>query len=169
MAVKGAPAEAFDRQPVVLELAGPEMLQTLRKNGTGKFLVVNFWATWCEPCRDDFPDLQAMARMYQKRPFQLVTVSTNYPDEKRGVQAFLEEQHAVTRNLIFGTMDPYQLIAAFDKTWSGGVPFTMVIGLKGEVLYKSLGTIDALEIRRTLLRNFPDDEYVGVQDYFNQK
>jgi hypothetical protein len=37
------------------------------------------------------------------------------------------------------------------------------------VLYKSLGSIDPLEIRRTLLRNFPDDQYVGVQDYFNQK
>ena len=44
----------------------------------------------------------------------------------------------------------------------------MVIGLNCEVLYKSLGTMDALEIRRTLLRNFPDDEYVGVADYFQR-
>jgi hypothetical protein len=36
------------------------------------------------------------------------------------------------------------------------------------VLYKSLGNIDALEIRRTLLRNFPDDEYVGVAEYFRK-
>jgi hypothetical protein len=106
--------------------------------------------------------------MYQKRPFQLVTVSTNYPDEKKGAQAFLEEQHAVTRNLIFGEMDPYKLIAAFDKAWSGGVPFTILIAPSGEVLYKSLGSLDALEIRRTLLRNFPDDEYVGVADYFQR-
>ena len=48
------------------------------------------------------------------------------------------------------------------------MPFTVVIGLNCEVLYKSLGTMDALEIRRTLLRNFPDDEYVGVQEYFRQ-
>jgi thiol-disulfide isomerase/thioredoxin len=158
----------FDQQPVVLQPAGPETLQALRKNGTGKFLVINFWATWCEPCREEFPDLQAMARMYQKRPFELVTVSTNYPDESKAVQAFLEEQRAVTRNYIFGTTDPYQLIGAFDKTWSGGVPFTLVLGLDGEVLYKSLGSIDALEIRRTLLRNFPDDEYVGVREYFRK-
>jgi thiol-disulfide isomerase/thioredoxin len=164
----GYSSAAWLRKPVVLETAGPEILEALRKNGTGKFLVVNFWATWCEPCREEFPDLLAMAQMYQKRPFQLVTVSTNYPDEKKAVQAFLEEQHAVTRNLIFGSTDPYQLIAAFDKSWSGGVPFTMVLGLNGEVLYQSLGSMDALEIRRTLLRNFPDDEYVGVQEYFRQ-
>lgn len=165
---EGYSATKFDQQPVVVQLAGPETLQALRKNGMGKFLVINFWATWCEPCREEFPDLQAMARMYQKRPFELVTVSTNYPDEKKAVQAFLEEQRAVTRNYIFGTTDPYQLIGAFDKTWSGGVPFTIVLGLNGEVLYKSLGNIDALEIRRTLLRNFPDDEYVGVAEYFRK-
>jgi hypothetical protein len=105
--------------------------------------------------------------MYQKRPLQ-VTVNTNYPDEKPAVQAFLEEQRAVTRNLMFGSTDPYQLITAFDKTWSGGVPFTMVLGPNGEVLYKTQGSMDALEIRRTLLRNFPDDQYVGMQEYFRQ-
>ena len=164
----GYSSAAWLKKPVVLEMGGADTLTALRKNETGKFLVVNFWASWCEPCRAEFPDLLAIAQMYQKRPFQLVTVSTNYPDEKRAVQAFLEEEHAVTRNLIFGEMDPYKLIAAFDKSWSGGVPFTMVIGPNGEVLYKSLGSIDALEIRRTLLRNFPDDEYVGVAEYFRQ-
>ena len=164
----GYSSAAWLKKPVVLEMGGADTLTALRKNETGKFLVVNFWASWCEPCRAEFPDLLAIAQMYQKRPFQLVTVSTNYPDEKKAVQAFLEGEHAVTRNLIFGEMDPYKLIAAFDKSWSGGVPFTMVIGPNGEVLYKSLGSIDALEIRRTLLRNFPDDEYVGVAEYFRQ-
>jgi len=164
----GYSSAAWLKKPVVLEMAGPDTLSALRKNETGKFLVVNFWATWCEPCREEFPDLLAIAQMYQKRPFQFVTVSTNYPDEQKAVKRFLEEQHAVTRNLIFGGTDPYQLIAAFDKSWSGGVPFTMVIGPNGEVLYKSLGRMDALEIRRTLLRNFPDDEYIGVQEYFRQ-
>ena len=164
----GYSSAAWLKKPVVLEMGGADTLTALRKNETGKFLVVNFWATWCEPCRAEFPDLLAIAQMYQKRPFQLVTVSTNYPDEKKAVQAFLEEEHAVTRNLIFGEMDPYKLIAAFDKSWGGGVPFTMVIGPEGEVLYKSLGSMDALEIRRTLLRNFPDDEYVGVAEYFRR-
>ena len=164
----GYSSAAWLKKPVVLEIAGADTLAALRKNTTGTFLVVNFWATWCEPCREEFPDLLAIAQMYQKRPFQLVTISTNYPDEQKAVQKFLEEQHAVTRNLIFGSTDPYQLIAAFDKSWSGGVPFTMVIAPDGQVLYRSLGSMDALEIRRTLLRNFPDDEYVGVAEYFRQ-
>lgn len=164
-----ATASRFDRRPVTLEPINAEQLTALRQNkGTDKILLINFWATWCGPCIEEFPELQKMARMYQKRTFDLVTVSTNYPDEQASVLKVLQEERAVTKNYIFGTMDPYQLIGAFDKTWTGGVPFTMVIGTNGEVLYKSLGTIDVLEIRRTLLKYFPDDQYMGQHSYWNQ-
>ena len=54
------------------------------KNATGKTLLVNFWATWCAPCTAEFPELQKTFRMYRKRPFDLVTVSINYPGRGEG-------------------------------------------------------------------------------------
>ena len=63
-----------------MEMAGVDQVKQLRKNGTGKFVLVNFWATWCEPCMAEFPELQKMYRMYRKRPFDVVTVSINAPD-----------------------------------------------------------------------------------------
>ena len=45
---------------------------------------MNFWATWCGPCTAEFPELQKTWRMYRRRPFQVVTVSINYPDEEKG-------------------------------------------------------------------------------------
>ena len=91
------------KEPVPLDPADLDQLRALRKNGTGKVLLVDFWATWCGPCTAEFPEFQKMYRMYRKRAFDLVTVSVNFPDEKKGVLKFLNEQHASTRNMIFAT------------------------------------------------------------------
>jgi len=157
------------KEPVNVDLAGLDKLQALRKNGTGKVLLIDFWATWCGPCTAEFPEFQKMYRMYRKRLFDLVTVSVNFPDEKKGVLRFLEGQHASTPNLLFGTDDTYGQMAAFDPKWNGGVPYTVLIGIDGQVLYKRQGEIDPLEVRRLILANLPDDDYIGQQAYWNSK
>ena len=161
--------EAIEREPVPLEKIRPADLQALRKNTTGKTLLVNFWATWCGPCVAEFPELQKTFRMYRKRPFDLVTVSINYPDEEKGVRAFLEKQHASSRNYLNALMDPYELLKAFDPAWNGGVPYSMVIGPDGRTLYSVSGAIDILKARRAILASFPDDDYVGQNAYWNDR
>jgi len=132
-----------------------------------KTLLVNFWATWCGPCTAEFPELQQTWRMYRKRPFELVTVSINYPDEEKGVRRFLDSQHASTRNLLFDSMDIYAEMAAFDSTWGGAVPYTMLVGPGGSVLYKEQGSLDIQKVRRLILASFPDDDFVGQHVYWS--
>jgi peroxiredoxin len=160
---------AFAKDPVPLERITPDGMKELRKNSTGKTLLVNFWATWCAPCVEEFPDIQTTWRMYRRRPIQIVTVSINYPDEEKAVRTFLESQHASTRNYISGTMDPSDLVQAFDPQWDGGVPYSMVLAPDGKVLYKGNGRLDTLKTRRLLLASFPDDDYVGQNAYWNQR
>jgi peroxiredoxin len=143
-------------------------VKALRQNTTGKTLLVNFWATWCAPCTAEFPELQKTWRMYRKRPFELVTVSINYPDEEKGVRRFLESQHASSRNLLSDTMDPYELMKAFDPEWNGSVPYSMAIGPDGSVLYRENGRVDILKVRRAILASFPDDDYVGQNAYWQR-
>ena len=107
--------------------------------------------------------------MYRKRPFELVTVSINYPDEEAAVRRFLEAQHASSRNLLSASMDPYELMNAFDPEWGGGVPYSVVIAPGGQVLYKQDGRIELLKARRLILGSFPDDDYVGQNAYWNSK
>jgi peroxiredoxin len=159
----------IEKEPVTVKLANAEDLKALRKNSTGKLLLVDFWATWCGPCVKEFPDFQTMFRMYRHRPFTLVTVSTNYPDAEKGVLRVLQEQHASSTNLLFGDMDIYKLMAAFDPDWNGAVPYTMLIKPDGEVVYKHQGEIDPLEIRRLIIANLPDDDYIGHQAYWQAK
>jgi len=67
-------AEPVSVQPV--DAAG---LAALRKNASGKFRLVTFWATWCAPCVAEFHEFVTLHRMYRHRDFELVTVSLNRP------------------------------------------------------------------------------------------
>jgi len=61
--------------------------------------------------------------------------------------------------------DTAALQAAFDPTWQSAVPYTVLIDADGKVLYKNLGTMDMLELRRTILANLPSD-YIGFNHYW---
>jgi peroxiredoxin len=164
----GARAEAGEAESaqVTLNLVSVDQLKALRRNNSGRFVLLNFWATWCEPCVAEFPELQRMLQMYRKRPFDVVTVSINTPDEKPLVLNFLKEQRSITRNLLFDFNDPAEGVAAFGADWSGGVPYTVLLSPAGEVLYATQGAIDPLEVRRTILKHLPDDHYIGTHAYW---
>jgi peroxiredoxin len=164
-----AERDRFAKEPVTLEPITIEQVKALRQNATDKTVLVNFWATWCAPCTAEFPDLLKAWRMYRKRPFELVTITVNYPDEEKAVRKFLEAQMASARNYISATMEPHELVRAFDPDWDGGVPYSMVIGPGGKVLYKGNGQLDMLKTRRLILASFPDDDYVGQNSYWNSK
>ena len=154
----------FQAAPVPLEMAGAEALTRLRQNGTGKLLLINFWATWCAPCASEFPDLEETYRRYHARGLEYVTVSVNDPGEREGVERFLREHHASHDNRLFATSDVYGLQAAFDPNMPAPVPFTLLLAPNGDVLYQHLGEVDFRALRRAILAHLPDDpRYPGLQ------
>jgi thiol-disulfide isomerase/thioredoxin len=158
--------QKIEAEPVSVSLALADDLKKLRANGTGKVLLVNFWATWCGPCVHEFPALETTYRMYRLRDFDMVMVSANMPDEKAGVLKMLEKQHASGRNLLFGSTDTYAMQAAFDPKWDSPVPFTVLLSPDGKILYRELGEVDVLKLRRIILGNLPDPDYLGHRAYW---
>jgi peroxiredoxin len=155
----------LDSQPVQVELVTADELKKLRANGTGKTVLVSFWATWCGSCIHEFSDLEDSYRMYSVRDLAYVTVSTNMPDEKGSVLRILQTKHATSRNLLFASDNTPALQAAFDPKWESAVPYTVLLSPEGKMLYEKLGPVDILELRRAILANLPSD-YIGFNKYW---
>jgi peroxiredoxin len=160
-----AALEKINEQPVTVEMISKAELTKLRSNPTHQMMLVDFWATWCGSCIVEFADLQDTLRMYGARDYSVVTVSANMPDEQPSVLRFLQKKHATSRNYLFDSQDTASLQTAFDPKWDSAVPYTILLSGDGKVLYKQLGSVDLLELKRTILANLPSD-YKGFNQYW---
>jgi peroxiredoxin len=141
----------WDREEATLETIDEQGLRDLAANKTDKLRLINVWSTTCGPCMIEFPELVTMHRMYRKRDFELVTITTDPPENREAALKFLNKMHASTTNYIFAEDDPYKLADALGADWEGALPFTLLVKPGGEVAYKCMGEMEPLEVRRKIV------------------
>lgn len=108
----------------------------------GKWVVVNYWATWCAPCREEMPELSALASMRE----HIEVIGLAYEEiEPDAMQAFLDEFPVTYPIAIVGTYDPP---ADFDTP--RGLPMTYLIAPDGTVARQFLGPVTAKEIETAI-------------------
>jgi len=147
---RGRVAKPRPPLPVVAAI-DTENLKTLLKESRQKPLLVNFWATWCDPCRDEFPDLVKIDSDYRPHSLDFVTVSLDdFTDIKTSVPKFLGTMNARMPAYLLNANDPEPAINAVDPKWQGDLPATFLYNDKGEVVYKHFGRVNATELRAAI-------------------
>lgn len=143
LAAFAACADSGSREAPALDLpslAGGTM--SLAEN-RGRVVLVNFWATWCDSCREELPALSSLESRLKSRPFTLLSVTLD-EDPYKVVPPFAKK-HGVT----------YPILVADNKTlgkWGvRGLPATFLIGPDGAIVKRWLGPIDAAVVENDIL------------------
>jgi len=145
--VKKTPAKTI---AVVSEI-NTQGLKGLLGQAKERPLLLNFWATWCDPCRDEFPDLVKIDAEYRPKALDFVTVSLDEVDKiKTDVPQFLDQMKATMPSYLLNVADPEPAINAVDPQWQGDLPATFLYNAKGEVVYKHFGRVDATDLRAAI-------------------
>ena len=114
-------------------------------------LLVNFWATFCDPCRDEFPDLVKIDKDFRPHSLEFVTVSLDDIDQiKTDVPKFLNAMNATMPAYLLNVSDPEPAINFIDRRWQGDLPATYLYNEKGEVVYKHIGRVNTAELRQAI-------------------
>ncbi|MCG3185585.1 MAG: Thiol-disulfide oxidoreductase ResA [Rhodocyclaceae bacterium] len=111
----------------------------------GKVLVVNFWATWCPPCREEMPAFSRLHTRYADRGVQFVGLAI---DEAEKVRAFRRET-GTSYPLLIGNSGTLGLAGLLGNA-AQGLPFTIALDRQGRLIGRKLGVWKEAELERLL-------------------
>ncbi|MBK8502449.1 MAG: redoxin domain-containing protein [Saprospiraceae bacterium] len=139
--------------PVNLQKLTLDSLMTLRVNFSHKPRVFNFWATWCGPCKQEFPEFLKMQRMYRDRPIEFISVSLDSPEKYLEALTFLQQLRAPGSNFILQESDKEAIRKKVYDQWDGSLPFTIIVDPLGLVYKVWQGPFDPLEVKKAIVEH----------------
>lgn len=152
-----APAQSRKRKsraakPLTVRVIDAASLNAiLKRESSDRPLLVNFWATWCDPCREEFPDLVKIDQTFRPQGLDTISVSLDDLAElKTEVPKFLRLMRATMPAYLLNVSDPDQIISTIDPNWSGALPATFLYDADGKVVFKHFGRIKPSEVRAAI-------------------
>lgn len=122
---------AQSSKKITVEDLDKSKLEKLIKNRKGKVLLLNIWASWCPPCKKEFPDLVKLAEKYKNSKVDIVGLSV---DDRNDLQSevipFLQKNNVNFKIYIQNFKSVDELISFFPK-WEGAIPLTVIFDKNG--------------------------------------
>jgi thiol-disulfide isomerase/thioredoxin len=124
------------------KVTSAEILVQVAQHKGQEAVLVNFWATWCAPCVEEFPLIVELSRAWRDRGLKIYFVSVDWLDQVDQVRTFLSQQGVSGLNFIKDEKDnPF--IDGITEVWTGAIPFTIVYGKHtGEIVDSWEGKAD---------------------------
>jgi thiol-disulfide isomerase/thioredoxin len=145
------------KPPVASQKVTQIDVEGLRKvlKPNGRPLVINFWATWCPPCIDEFPDLVKLDGEFRGK-VDFVTVSLDdLADINTFVPKFLDDMHSEMPAYLLHTPNESAAIAIVSRDWAGSLPMTVVYDADGKQVYSKMGRLRVESLRMYILKALP--------------
>jgi thiol-disulfide isomerase/thioredoxin len=121
-----------DSTQVVFAAVTPDSLAQVIAASGGKATIVNVWASWCEPCREEFPEIVRLRRDYEKDGLRVVFVSADFTEALPDARKFLAAQ-GVDWPTWYKTGGDQAFIDALSPKWTGALPGTFVYDAQGKL------------------------------------
>ena len=138
-------ADASNKGPTIKQIDSTGLRKALTPSH--KPLLVNFWATWCDPCREEFPDLVKLDADY-KGKIDFITISLDELSEiDRDVPKFLADMKAGMPAYLLKAQDDDAAIAFVSKEWTGALPLTILYDASGKQIYYRQGKVKIETVR----------------------
>jgi thiol-disulfide isomerase/thioredoxin len=131
-----APQAKAPRDPEMIDAQG---FQKMLEQNRGKVLLVNFWATWCEPCRDEYPMLNELAKQYAPKGLQVVGVSMDDDGDLILMRRFLARYKPIFPNYRKKAGAEAEFRQSVFPGWTGTMPVSFFYAKDGRQVNHFIG------------------------------
>lgn len=119
---------------LTVEKIDKSKLNKLIKERKGRILFLNVWATWCAPCREEFPSIVKLSNEFKDVEF--VGISVDFPEEvDTKIIPFLKSNKSTFTNYVNSFESDEELINTLNEKWNGAIPATFIFDKKGKLLF----------------------------------
>lgn len=151
---------ATDTSTIQVIHASASQILDVVKNSDGQAIMMNVWATWCTPCREEFPDMMKLYQYYHPQGLKLILVSGDFPDKMTQVKQFLAEQ-GVTFKTYIKTGKDMEFINTLNPDWSGALPATWIFNKQGQLHEFWQGKADFEKMEKSVLEVLNENQTGG--------
>lgn len=126
--------------PELIKIDGDDLVKII-SDGSSRITIVNVWATWCQPCREEFPDILRIYKEYSSKGLRLILVSTDFQRNFDQAKAFLRKQGVDFPSYLKIGADE-EFIDSLHPEWQGALPATFVFDAEGNKTAYLIGKVD---------------------------